>query len=188
MPDLLRYHGLELPKFDPDEVPIAVSKEEIQQAAANTDSNTIVRLAFLDAIGCPTLKYAIDAFYDGIEQVSEDCGADVVGHQFGLCEWPLMVPYAIGQDTLTENPGILPEGHILVAEVDVIRNLTELTQAQEAAIACAAVAYRCQSLRSSFQHRWNDLLSEQFKNGVGPYETEERLWLLDIEPALTTIV
>lgn len=131
---------------------------------------------------------------DELAVVAEMCGAFVVGHEWGLYPAPQHATQYSGFRPLP--PELLPEDHILVAEVDVIRgtkdivsldlNIAEGTEHWYAPT--EAYGRINQGITNYYNddrpHKHTDIRDDQFVVGTCPQATGnlEHTWLVDIEP------
>jgi hypothetical protein len=168
------YSGLELPVYDAD-TPV-VSYGELREL--HTNEERVVRPIYLSILkrqvkdGLPAILREAD---EQLEVVADLCDARVVGHT-----WALYHDAEDQFDGIANGArGLLPEDHVLVAEVDVIHDARQLANTSEVTLVADAInRYRCNG------GSLLDMTPEQFVIGscAKALGDEPATWLVDIEP------
>lgn len=166
----------ELPMYGP-ETKVVSTKPGLREAAKGPDETIVRRVRLGTTLGGITLEETLKIADSGFAAVASKCGAQVVPHAWGL--------YRVGAqdnqyDELHDSHPLLPPDHILVAEVDVIRSLTKVTDPQYLRVNQARRAYE----ESAEGLVWKESQPYQFGNGIIDCDNVTRLWLFDIEPIL----
>jgi hypothetical protein len=176
---LIRYPGLDLPVHPPDAQVLYTKQDFIE--AARGDAPSFLRRIHLygwprkDQALTEILKRADESF----EEVAAGCGAVVVKHTWGLHRMPREWPGRTGGDWL-------PEGHILVAEVEVVQPIngsvvdSQPTRAQSSHITKSFLNHQENSKAAGIPSL-SDALPHQYAHGVS---LEHGLNLHFIDPDL----
>ena len=173
---LARYPGLDLPVYE-REVPVVVDKGGLI-ATTYGDADTFVRRIDLGPWRDEesSLREILDYADESLLEIASSCGAVVVQHQWGLQE--------IGHGIKTPDHRV-PEGHRLVAEVEVVRHpLVKAsplypTREQEADIDNAVRLHRESKMRKGEPYP-SDISPDQFGRGIS-LTYGNRLHLLDLD-------
>ena len=188
MPELLRYHDLELPVFDSDTTLACPENGLIYRHAAEDASpdGRFVRLARIRAYGESSLKKVLKLAAADMEWFCDELDGEVIDHQFGL------MPLSEDRPALTayykrgneEHPELVPRGMLLVAEVDVVTEITEINNTQSIKYLLAEKKYHNNRLRHRIGSYWADYQTPQFKNCYHNPSDSWGLRLLDVEPIM----
>jgi len=107
---LPRFHGLDLPVFDPTEV---ISKENLPLLNAALPAGRFVREVEVDVVDSQnhidSLKKLLDITNGELHRLSEQCDTPVIEYCWGLSGTEAAMPASL-----------LPSGYALVAEVEAI--------------------------------------------------------------------
>jgi hypothetical protein len=173
---LARYPGLDLPVYG-REVPVIIHRGELI-ATTFGDADTFIRR--IDLSPWPgkenSLRQILDYADESLLEIASNCGAVVVKHQWGLQE--------LGHEVKTPDYRV-PEGHRLVAEVEVVRHpLVKAaplypTREQEADIDNAVRLHRESKMEKGEPYP-NDITPDQFGRGAS-LTHGNRLHLLDLD-------
>ena len=168
-----------IPIFSP-ETPVITTKRGLIDASYDSDQTNLVRRARIRAPGFDSLRDVLDCADHEFNRVARRVGAKVVRHNWGLVRTPGVSPYFIHEDDRDKPAEIVPDDHILVAEVDIIRSVVANSIFKDGLINLIRYDYQ----RRSRGPLWGDPHIDNFWTGIAPGDTERRLWLLDIEPIL----
>lgn len=173
--NLARHWGLDLPVFPSDSE--VLNRWQVREIAEHPD-NQVIRYVNIFAGGCRqlTLKKALRTADKEFRRVAEMGGAAVIPHTWGLYpRGPSFNPHSTQVEV-----DLLPQGHLLVAEVDVVRNPIEVDDSTADGL--------LEALRGYAQNRkglsWSDANLKQFVHGATSVQPVPTLWLVDIEPRL----
>lgn len=185
MPELLKYSGLDLPVFDPNRQ-MLTTQEDYRDYCKNNPGGSFIRIARITAIGSVSLSEILKRTASDMEWFSEEMEARVVGHQYGLYKPEFDIDelrhFEDGVNLRLDDSDLLPDGMVLAAEVDVISNITSLSEGQFNSYRKAQKKYYKDRLRYRNGPYWCDHEFFQYKNGISA--GENGLWLLDIEPKI----
>lgn len=147
---------------------------------------SFVRRTRFRSLGHTSLGDALAKAEDDFQNVTNRAGGQVVSHQWGV--YPVKNNnnrYFLGsQAKITqEHPNLLPEHHILVAEVELIRGTRKLSTKQRQAIRHACSTY-VEEVPSGESY-WSEALPLQFVTAE-PSEPGQKwpIILVDIEPIM----
>jgi hypothetical protein len=183
------YHEVDLPVYEADSPLTDPARLEGAETLTSTTFLRAVHADFYTADNSETgigLKDFLDEADAELERAAGLCRASVAGHRWGLMQQPS------DQRPYTHNLAI-PEGHILVAEVDIIRDAVQLDLLQlpkalstsvtgTIAVGIGMARYN-HGLRRG--HRLIDMMPSQFVLGTCPkVDDVSRAWLVDIEPRI----
>ncbi len=207
MPATLRYSGLDLPVYGP-ETPLTdvadlrrAAPEQLDTLTADTflrDVRISVAYDARDATHVPgNLLHILERTDEELAIAAELCGAEVVGHQWGLFHDPDGVQHRQeDRSALYGAEHLIPEDHYLVAEVDIIRGavnmspLNALRIFQRTGLGAVKVAFGLKAYELGRRERvyhLHDMMPSQFVVGTSAAADESQdpgFWLVDIEPRL----
>lgn len=169
MPAYVMNLGLELPIFDDLELPQALTKAEIRNASNLETDRFIRRIRCVPFTGALSLKETLRRTSETLEDAAEMCGATVIDHSWGLLSLDAMNTYY---------RGACIDSYGIVANVEVIRQLTHPTDIQESEIDNGLYRY---SKETGHSFRWLDRGIHQFSRGESAI-SGSGLFLIDIDP------
>jgi hypothetical protein len=170
--------GLELPVYNPETTIIADYDTLTEVSVLETD--TFVRVVRFRAPGSASLTEALAIADEEFDYIAQSVGAEVVGHSWGL----LPITPELPNEYLENRDPLLPDGHILVAKVDVVRCLQLFLASEAIDIERGVEDYNQYDSPSGLC--WCDANIDQFVFGTGKNRGEPSMWLVDIEPRLGT--
>lgn len=151
-------------------------QEKLRTIQENTSERFVREVRLGPGIGIATLTEYLDLADEIFDYTATAIGAKVIGHTWGLAP---PNPY------IHRPHPLVPPSATVVAEVDILRNVRDLTES-EARNARVSMTDFANLRRSIGQPWWRDYDAKQFINGQLTVEGREELWLVDIEPFLTT--
>ncbi|HSX36974.1 MAG TPA: hypothetical protein VLG13_02565 [Patescibacteria group bacterium] len=184
MPALVHNLGLELPVFDKD-TRIAWGHQDIAQGG-DRKADTLIRRTRFRALGATSLREALHAADALFQMAAAHAGATVVGHSWGLYHAGRGHPQYFGVGGDVVHPPLLPAGHVLVAEVDILRYTNPLRPSQKETVDKALETYS-KAEQANSQFKWVEACSSQFVTAKEQPGADAQLWLIDIEPILERI-
>ncbi len=176
-----RYHGLDLPVYPPETEIVVPSQRKRAfdcQPRAN-DQVWFVRPVSLDAPFYPTLLDCLKDTDKELNRVAELCNAETVDHEWGFID----EQNVIKDNWKTRNSlRLLPEGYLLVAKVAVIDPDFKQPPRYELESLYQGLSKYLDN-RQPNKPYLNDICLRQFMYGLNKARiSQQRLWLLDIEP------
>lgn len=194
MATLLRNPGINLREYTPDD-DVKWDKAQYRQAS-EAGKLTMVRVARLDSGHTTSLKSALKTADKQFDIVSEACGIPVVRHVWGLYTPPqAFFDYLDTRDANDDShpfeslrqvydeacdEAILPEGMLLVADVDVLHDTFPLSPTQRLSVSAAVAGYKNKIRRNTLY----DMAPRQCVNGYRPDENQPSPWIVDIDPMM----
>ena len=168
-----RFLGLELPVYDAN---AEVLNREAYLKVPETEKTTFVRVIGIRAPGINTLKQCLTLADRELQKAAEICEGEVVDYEWGLFDNSVqgLEPHQMYQDGYE----LLPEGHLLVAEVPVIDRRRTFSGWYDD-LCDNANKY----VANADGRRLGDIGPNQFIYGVlRGTQTIPATWLVDIEP------
>jgi len=199
-----RYSGLELPVHQAEDVQLTDPLAMRDAAPGDTfTEHTALRTMQIElSKGAPlpeSLKKLLAITDTELKAAAKFCGATVIGHNWGLVYDPEGVHYSnIGQYELCGRAsGLVPKDHFLVAEIDILRDATDMRllntrkilgqhATRAAKVGIGTKLYHIASHTEGYR-LW-DIIPKQFVIGRHEENDGEEIstWLVDIEPRLTS--
>ncbi len=189
-----RYHKLDLPIY-PAETLVAVNPEHatttdrsFEQVIAEAAGSTVVRAVGIDYTASPMreldIKYLLRRTTEELEEVAEQTDSQIIRPRWGLypiAERPVSEYeyYQIGAFGRTS----IPSEYILVAEVDIVRDASEVTQSSRCYRRIKRGVDRYNELKGM---RLLDVSTSQFIEGLtdegAAADSAKTDYYVDIEP------
>lgn len=172
------YAGIEIPIFNPETQVVNLISDPLEQ-----DGETFVR-GVRAAPGSDKyfrdLPEYLDFADEELKTAADACGAQVVPHEWGLFELPDNAPRRLTHFS-EHNHNIVPEGYILVAETELIREISWVLNLGDKIDVNNGIRAYSQSKKPG-DLMFTDNYSHQYASGVTMSSKGKRvLWLVDID-------
>jgi hypothetical protein len=180
----IRHQGARLEVYPPG-TPIVWGPAGLSDIQ-NRNGSSFVRRTRFRSFGHEGLGDALDKAEEDFCKVAKLAGATVVEHQWGIL--PVKNNnnrYFLGSlaKRNQEHPDLLPDNHILVAEVELIRNTRKIGKQQRQLIRGACTAFIDSTPIG--EPYWSEAFPGQFTTTQPPEAPSSRqLVLVDIEPIM----
>jgi hypothetical protein len=174
MSGIPRFFGLELEVFPP-ETPVIRSKSDLRKISDSGETHVVRQV---NPGGFTSLGHTLKVVDRRFKALEEACDVRVVDHRWGL--YPIdptkerWIPHY-------SEPRV-PRNHLVVARVEVIRNLTPLSDDESADLRNEIIPWQTELWQAGKAYP-PDLGIVQFGKGENP-NNEPATWLLDVDPQL----
>ncbi len=177
----LRYSGIEIPVVSPETKVINLISDPLEE-----DGPTFVRgirAAPNSSEYFSDLPEYLDFADNELAIAAKACGAQVVPHQWGLFALPDKAPRRLTHFS-NHNHNIVPEGYILVAETEIVREISwGLNLGDKIAVSQGIREYADSKKPGDLM--FIDNLTHQYASGITlSSEGRRALWLVDIDPEI----
>ncbi|HYF96425.1 MAG TPA: hypothetical protein VD947_00100 [Patescibacteria group bacterium] len=192
-----KYQGIEIPLHGPEvDVPGFL---DFPTAIREHEGPTFIRPIGIYFMGIESgsaqersiaklgLSKILDMTDTELQEVAGLCEASIVGHQWGLHKVPEKKQEILSRYNPHPVPllsRLLPEGHIVVAEVDVIKGSTRLPSNIREKIRLGNQRYRTKATNQPklFDTRERQFMVEYLEDADEYNDQNRKTWLVDIEP------
>ncbi len=176
-----RYNGIEIPVFSPETQVVNLICDSLSEnnetfvrgVRAAPDSDEYFR----------DLPEYLDFADEELKIAAKACGAQVVPHKWGLFKLPDNAPKRLKHFS-EHNHNIVPEGYILVAETELIREISWVLNLGDKIDVNNGIRAYSQSKKPG-DLMFTDNLVHQYASGITLSSGGRRvLWLVDIDPEI----
>ncbi len=174
----VRHHGLDLPVYPSDDV--LYKKAQYEEVASAGEKPNFVRVVRTSGRK-ESLKTRLQRADQVFEHIGELCAVGVVEYTWVLCE---DTPKIETDRRLIEN--IVPDGFLLVSEVETIIPITEPIPPESIEAFTAGADQFFSEVAHNLDDEYGDINLEQVVFGVKVTAPQEppKFWYVDIEPRM----